>query len=363
MGAVGRRCPVPGDAIAGYRRRHCYGTVQKRVGEGEGMTVEQAQQERGAAADRGAGSAVVIEGLAHRYGSRDALSGVTLTVTRGEIFGLLGPNGGGKTTLFKILSTLLTPTSGRVTIFGHDLSREAGHIRRHLGVVFQQPSLDPKLTVAENLRHHGHLYGMRGPVLRERAAAMLARLGLLDRARDRVETLSGGLQRRVELAKALMPGPDLLLLDEPSTGLDPGSRRDFTHYLGHLRSEDGVTALLTTHILDEAERCDRLGILHEGRLVAVGTPGELKARVGGDVVIIHSHVAETLGVKIRERYGVEPLLVDGNLHVEMAQGHEFAREVAAAFGDAIETISFGRPTLEDVFIHLTGHRLWEGGGA
>ena len=306
---------------------------------------------------------MVVEDLCHRYGAREALSSITLSVARGEIFGLLGPNGGGKTTLFKILSTLLLPTSGRVTIFDHDVTREAGHVRRHLGVVFQHPSLDPKLTVMENLRHHGHLYGMRGPTLRERAEIMLARLGLGERARDLVETLSGGLRRRVELAKALMPRPDVLLLDEPSVGLDPGSRRDFNHYLSHLRAEDGVTVLLTTHILDEADRCDRLGILHQGKLVALGTPGELKRKVGGDVVVIHSHVAEELRTRIKERFGCEPVLVDGNVRVEMPEGHEFAREVAEVFGDAVETVSFGKPTLEDVFIHLTGHRLWGEDGA
>jgi len=321
------------------------------------MTAEQNPRMPEAAAP-GDGPAVTIEDLSHRYGEREALSGVTLRVARGEIFGLLGPNGGGKTTLFKILATLLPPTSGRVSIFGHDLTREAAHIRRHLGVVFQHPSLDPKLTVTENLRHHGHLYGMRGEELRKREHAMLERLGLADRARERVETLSGGLQRRVELAKALMPRPDILLLDEPSTGLDPGSRRDFIHYLGHLRAEEGVSVLLTTHILDEAERCDRLGILHRGALVALGTPGELKTKVGGDVVVIQSPVAEALRARIRERFGCDPLLVDGNLRVEMPRGHEFAREVANAFGDAVEAVAFGKPTLEDVFIHLTGHRLW-----
>ena len=302
--------------------------------------------------------AVTIEDLTHRYGEREALSGVTLRVGRGEIFGLLGPNGGGKTTLFKILATLLAPTNGQVTIFGHDLAREAAHIRRHLGVVFQHPSLDPKLTVVENLRHHGHLYGMCGQELRQREHTMLERLGLAERARDRVETLSGGLQRRVDLAKALIHRPEILLLDEPSTGLDPGARRDFIHYLGHLRAEEGVSVLLTTHILDEAERCDRLGILHKGRLVALGTPGELKTKVGGDVVVIHSHGAETLRARIRDRFGCDPLLVDGNLRVEMLQGHEFAREVVNAFGDAVEAVTFGKPPLEDVFIHLTGHRLW-----
>lgn len=302
--------------------------------------------------------AVTIEDLTHRYGERAALAGVTLRIDRGEIFGLLGPNGGGKTTLFKILATLLVPTGGQVTIFGHDLARDASHIRRHLGVVFQHPSLDPKLTAVENLLHHGHLYGMRGSELRARAQTLLERLGLAERAGDRVETLSGGLQRRVEVAKALIHRPEVLLLDEPSTGLDPGARRDVIHYLGQLRADEGVSVLLTTHILDEAERCDRLGILHSGKLVALGTPGELKTKVGGDVVVIHSHDAASLRARIRERFGYDALLVDGNLRVEMPRGHEFAREVADAFGDAVEAVTFGRPTLEDVFIHLTGHRLW-----
>ncbi len=302
--------------------------------------------------------AVEVEGLRHLYGSREALAGVSLAVTRGEIFGLLGPNGGGKTTLFKILSTLLRPTGGIVRVFDHDLRREPDAIRRHLGVVFQHPSLDRKLTVMENLRHHGHLYGLHGTALESRARTLLDRLGLGDRAGDRVETLSGGLQRRTELAKALVHRPDLLLLDEPSTGLDPGARRDFTNYLGQLREQDGVTVVLTTHILDEAERCDRVGILHQGKLVALGTPDELKGRLGGDVVVVQSPNPRQLQVKVLERFGCEAVLVDGSLRVERPRGHEFVREVVEAFPGEVQSVTFGKPTLEDVFIHLTGRRLW-----
>ncbi len=312
------------------------------------------------------GPAVEIEGLRHRYGDREALGGVTLTVARGEILGLLGPNGGGKTTMFKILSTLLPASQGTVRIFDHDIRREAHHVRSHLGVVFQHPSLDPKLTAIENLLHHGHLYGLWGATLRGRAQALLSRLGIAERAQDRVETLSGGLQRRTELAKALVHSPDLLLLDEPSTGLDPGARRDFSNYLGQLREQDNVTAVLTTHILDEAERCDRVGILHQGKLVALGNPDELKAKLGGDVVVIQSADPQGLRERIRERFGCEPVLVDGSLRVERPRGHEFVREVVDAFPGEVKSVTYGKPTLEDVFVHLTGRRLWgeepNGGG-
>jgi ABC-2 type transport system ATP-binding protein len=175
-----------------------------------------------------------------------------------------------------------------------------------------------------------------------------------------VETLSGGLQRRVELAKAFIHEPALLLLDEPSTGLDPGARLDFTAYLEHLRDVDGVSILLTTHILEEAERCDRVGILHQGHLVAVGTPDELKARVGGDVVVVQTANPEGLQARIRQRFHCEPMVVEHSVRVEIAQGHAFVRDVVEAFADEIQAVTFGKPTLEDVFIHLTGHRLWQG---
>ena len=319
---------------------------------------DQMRQDEQRASQNGQGPAVEVENLRHLYGEREALAGITLSVARGEILGLLGPNGGGKTTMFKILSTLLPVRHGTVRIFDHDIRREAHHVRSHLGVVFQHPSLDPKLTAMENLVHHGHLYGLRGATLMGRAQALLSRLGLGERARERVETLSGGLQRRTELAKALVHGPDLLLLDEPSTGLDPGARRDFSNYLVELRNQDRVTVVLTTHILDEAERCDRVGILHQGRLAALGTPDELKAKLGGDVVVIHSGNPEGLRERIRERFGCEPVRVDGTLRVECPRGHEFVRDVVDAFPGEVKSVTYGKPTLEDVFVHLTGRRLW-----
>lgn len=298
-------------------------------------------------------AAVEVQDLRHFYGSREALVGVSFSVSQGEIFALLGPNGGGKTTLFKILSTLMVASAGHARIFGHELSQEPGAIRRRLGVVFQHPSLDRKLTILENLRHHGHLYGIWGSDLRSRSQAMLARLGLSDRAHDLVETLSGGLQRRAELAKGLLHGPELLLLDEPSTGLDPAARREVMQYLQYLREHESVTIVLTTHFMEDAERCDRVGILHEGRLVASGTPEALKQSIGGDIVVVRSPKPQWLQAQLRERFGCEPTLVDGTLRVERRRGHEFIRDVVEAFPAEVTSATFGKPTLEDVFIHLT----------
>src|SRR3989442_835140 len=269
---------------------------------------------------------MAVNKLCYLYGTRTALAGVTFTVSRGEIFALLGPNGGGKTTLFKILSTLLPATSGEAQVFGQSLVQNPHAVRTRLGVVFQHPSLDPKLTVAENLYHHGHLYGLWGKTLRARAEAMLERMGLADRSRDLVETLSGGMQRRVELAKGLLHKPDLLLLDEPSTGLDPGARRDFNDYLQHLRAQEGVTIILTTHIMEEAERCDRVGILHQGKLVALDTPDALKARVGGDVVAIRPQHLQEFRDKLVKRFACEPTVVDDSFRIQRPQRHDFVRE-------------------------------------
>jgi ABC-2 type transport system ATP-binding protein len=303
--------------------------------------------------------AISVQGLAHRYGDREALAGVDFQVAAGEIFGLLGPNGGGKTTLFRVLSTLLPVQVGQVSVLNLDLRRDSDAVRSRIGVTFQSPSLDRKLTVRENLKYQGQLYGLHGPELARRIATLLERLGLADRARDRVESLSGGLQRRVEIAKGLLHDPRVLLLDEPSTGLDPGARHDLWRYLQHLRTEVGVTILVTTHLMEEAEHCDRLGILDRGKLVALGTPDELRASVGGDCLTIRTPDPEALGQRIAARFDVKPLTMGNSLRIERERGHELLRELVDAFPDEITTVSLGKPTLEDVFIHRTGHRFWE----
>ena len=294
--------------------------------------------------------------LTHRYGERLALKDVNIEVRSGEIFGLLGPNGGGKTTLFRILSTLIRPSSGSAELFGLNILEEPTAARRRMGVVFQSPSLDKKLRVVENLRHQGSLYGMRGSALQARIDDLLNRFHLADRARDIVETLSGGLQRRVEIAKSLLHSPEFLLLDEPSTGLDPGARIDLWTFLGDLRNQ-GVTILLTTHLMDEADRCDRVAIIHKGEIVALGEPNALRAQIGGDVITIEAKDPETLLSRINAAFPFNATLLEGRLRIEKENGHQLIGKLFETFPGEIETITLGKPTLEDVFIAKTGHRL------
>jgi ABC-2 type transport system ATP-binding protein len=299
--------------------------------------------------------------LTHNYGDRLALDRLTFQVRPAEIFGLLGPNGSGKTTLFRILSTLMVPTGGHAFLQGFDAAREPNKVRQQIGIVFQARSLDIKLTVAENLKHQGHLYGLKGAHLKRRIEEVLSRVGLLDRAKDAVETLSGGMQRRVELAKGLIHAPSVLLLDEPSTGLDPGARRDVWQYLRMLRDEEGVSVLVTTHLMEEAEHCDRLAILSEGKLVALGSPLELKSAIGGDIVLFETASeadAEALAEKITNRFIVSPTVLGTAVRLEHKQGHKFVTEVVEAFPGLVEGISVAKPSLEDVFIQRTGHRFW-----
>ncbi len=301
---------------------------------------------------------IEVQDLRHAYDKRVALDGVSFAVRPAEIFGLLGPNGSGKTTMFRILSTLMLPTSGRALIQGHDAAKDPAALRREIGVVFQAQSIDVKLTAAENLTHIGHLYGLRGDALKERVNEMLRRVRLDDRANDKAETFSGGMQRRLELAKGLLHHPSVLLLDEPTTGLDPGARRDLWQYLQILRDEERVTVIVTTHLMEEAEKCDRLAILSSGKLVALGTPLELKQEIGGDVIVLETDNAEPLALRLQQRFGVEATALDGKVRFEREQGHRFVTDVVEAFPGEIQSISVSKPTLEDVFIRRTGHRFW-----
>jgi ABC-2 type transport system ATP-binding protein len=304
--------------------------------------------------------AISIAHVSFRYGQRLALDDVSLEIQPGEIFALLGPNGGGKTTLFRLVSTLIPPQEGEIRILGHCVRRETDEVRRVLGVVFQAPSVDKKLTVAENVRHQGWLYGLRGAQLAARQQEMLEQVGLADRASDRVETLSGGLRRRVELAKGMLHRPLVLLMDEPSTGLDPAARNDLWTYLRQLRETQGVTTALTTHLLEEAEKADRLAILDRGCLVALDTPSNLRASLGGDCITIQTDQPDMLATAIRERFGLTAQAIEGSLRVQQADGQRLIGPLVEAFPEQIRSITLGKPTLEDVFIARTGHRFWQG---
>ena len=307
---------------------------------------------------------IEVHDLVHRYGDRVALDGVSFNVGAAEIFGLLGPNGSGKTTLFRILSTLMLPSAGHAAIMQHDVARDPLAVRRVIGIVHQQQSIDVKLTAAENLRHQGHLYGLSGSALKHRIAEMLGRVNLLDRANERAETFSGGMQRRLELAKGLLHRPAVLLLDEPTTGLDPGARRDLWLYLETLRAEENVTIIITTHLMEEAERCQRLAILNLGKLVALGTPAELKSEIGGDVILLETPNAESLAARITRQFPTivkTAQVLDGKVRFEIQNGHRFVTDVVEAFPGEILSVNISKPTLEDVFIRRTGHRFWQDG--
>jgi ABC-2 type transport system ATP-binding protein len=297
---------------------------------------------------------IQVQNLTHRYGDRVALDNINFQVGDGEVFGLLGPNGGGKSTLFRILATMMAPTSGTASIAGLDVGRDAPSVRRNVGVVFQTQSLDKALTVEENLRSQGHLHGLHGKMLRERMEHAMERLGLGERRKELVDTLSGGLRRRVEIAKALLHRPKVLLMDEASTGLDPAARRDLSRHVESLRNKEGVTILLTTHILEEADRCDRLVLLHQGRIVAEGSPSELRSRIGGDIVVLDTEDTAALAGRIEQRFGVKPAVMDGQVRVEIENGHRFITELIEAFPGAIDSVGLHKPTLEDVFVRETG---------
>jgi ABC-2 type transport system ATP-binding protein len=310
---------------------------------------------------------VEVEGLSRTYGERLALDRVSFGVPQGELFALLGPNGGGKTTLFKVLCTLIPPSEGTFRVDGLSPDGALREVRRRLGVVFQSPSLDRKLTVLENLLVHGAVLGLGGRALRARAGELLARMGVADRARDLVETLSGGLARRVEIAKALLHAPKVLLLDEPSTGLDPLARRTLRALLAEL-ARDGTTVLLTTHLFDEAEEAGCIGILDRGRLVALGSPAELKREVGGDVLVLvtesdeeAARLAADVAASIDSRSG-RVGAVGPTVRIERPDAPALVPALAGSFAGRFRSLTLGAPSLEDVFVDRTGHRFEETGG-
>ena len=302
---------------------------------------------------------IEVDNINFNYGERRAVQDVSLSIEENQIVALLGPNGSGKTTIFRILCTLLLPDKGHVKIGGWDAAKDPHRIRRLIGVVFQSNSLDLHLSVSENLACHGKLYGLRGSGLRERIEEVLDWSRLAERSGDRVGTLSGGLRRRVELAKSLLHQPQILLLDEPTAGLDPTARRSFWSQLKKIREQQNLTLVFTTHLMEEADHCDHLILLDEGRVVTEGTPDKLKDRIGGDVIIVQSRDPESLRGQIEDRFSGQPIVLNGAVRLEHSKGHKLIDDLMEHFRDQIQSITVGKPTLEDVFVHETGHPFRE----
>lgn len=298
-----------------------------------------------------------VSGLTFAYPGRSVLRGISLEAREGEAVAILGPNGSGKSTLLKIIATLALPEDGSVFLDRWDVAQHPGEARAHLGVVFQSPALDDKLTVLENLHFHGLLHGLAQPLLGDRIKESLEAFRLWDRRHERVEKLSGGLQRRVELAKGILHKPRLLLLDEPSTGLDPAARLEFWYFLRRILRSAPMCAILTTHLTDEADRCDRVLIMDRGEALAMGSPGELKGELGGDIVVLQSSDLQKLRRKVHRHFRLDGTLSNTELHLRVPGGAEVLPRLVRSFPELIESATLRKPSLEDVFLHRTGHRL------
>lgn len=303
---------------------------------------------------------LAIEGLRVRRGERWVLTDVSFEVSPSEVFGILGPNGAGKTTVFHVLTGLLAPEAGRIRLDGAEIQPGDRAFRSRIGVVFQAPALDPRLTARENLTLAARLYDVPRETARERIRDLLQRAELEARADEPIERFSGGMRRRVELARALVHDPPILILDEPTTGLDEGAfRRTWDHLLS-LRRERGLTLLLTTHRPEEAERCDRLAILDRGRIVACDTPDRLRARVSGDLLLIEAADPHEVAAVVSERFQVDARVLDGKVVLERPRGHELVPRVVESFPEgSLRSVSMRRPGLGEAFLELTGHELAE----
>ena len=307
---------------------------------------------------KGSADAVIqANGLVKRYKEVEAVRGIDLEVRHGEIFGFLGPNGAGKSTTISILCTLLTPTAGTARVAGIDVATDPARVRQRIGLVFQDPSLDDQLTGRENLEFHAFIYSVPSNERDRRIDEMLALLQLTDRAGSLVRTYSGGMKRRLEIARGMLHQPQILFLDEPTLGLDPQTRQNIWTHLNELRSNNGVTIFMTTHYMDEAEFCDRIAIIDRGKIVALGTPDELKAMVGGDVVTITSSRLDEAASEIEQRLGVTPVRDNGSLRMEVSDAKVFVPRLVRDLKAPVDTVTFRRPSLDDVFLKLTGRAI------
>jgi len=304
---------------------------------------------------------IEVHDLRRTWGDIAAVDGVTFEVTEGEVFGFLGPNGAGKTTTINMLCTLLRPSAGTATVNGFGIVEQRSDVRRSIGLVFQQTTLDDALSAEQNLRFHAYAYGVPADARETRLRELLTLVELWDRRSDRVRTFSGGMKRRLEIARGLLHHPRVLFLDEPTLGLDPQTRRRIWEYLGDLRAREGLTIFMTTHYMDEAEQCDRIAVIDRGEIVALDTPARLKGAVGGDVVTINTPDREAAATELRARFGLEPVIADDAISFQVQGGEAFLPDFVRSFGRPIYAIGLRRPTLDDVFVHLTGREIRDAG--
>ena len=316
------------------------------------------------------GSVIEVERLTRRFDGLTAVDEVSFTVSRKEIFGFLGPNGAGKTTTINMLCTLLKPTSGRATLNGYDVATRQDDVRQSIGIVFQDPTLDERLTARENLQFHAMLYNVPPSERAERGRRVLDMVELTPRADDRVETFSGGMRRRLEIARGLMHYPHVLFLDEPTLGLDPQTRRNIWEHVHELREQYDTTIFMTTHYMDEAENCDRIAIIDNGRIVALDTPGSLKHEVGGDIITLRVEDAAAASVELEQKFGLTADITSAaetaggpageRLRLEVPSGRTFLPRLLRNLESEILSVSVREPTLDDVFLRLTGRQIREG---
>jgi ABC-2 type transport system ATP-binding protein len=302
-------------------------------------------------------SAIVVRGLAKSFGDIEAVSGIDFEVASGEVFGFLGPNGAGKTTTINMLCTLAKPTAGSATVAGHDVVRERDDVRRNIGLVFQDPTLDGYLTGEQNLRLHAELYGVQSDLVAARMEQVLRMVELWDRRKSVVGTYSGGMRRRLEIARGLMHSPRVLFLDEPTIGLDPQTRRSIWTYIRELKEAEDITIFLTTHYMDEAEWCDRIAIMDHGEIVALDSPETLKASVGADTIRIHTDDDDAAIAAIAERFGLEATISEAAVTFRVPSGEKFVPRLFAELGMPIRSVNVARPTLDDVFMSYTGSSI------
>ena len=300
---------------------------------------------------------IEVKSLSKQFKNLTAVDKVEFAVQEGELFGFLGPNGAGKSTTINMLCTLLRPSSGDATINGYRVTSQSGLVRKSIGLVFQDQSIDEELTALENLKFHANMYGVPRREAVERINSVLSMVELSDRKNDLVKFYSGGMKRRLEIARGLLHYPRVLFLDEPTIGLDPQTRKHIWEYNYQLKEQENITIFLTTHYMEEAENCDRVAIIDHGEIIALDTPDQLKQKVGGDIITVRTKDNKTASAKITERYGVEPKISKDTMQFEVTHGDEFIVRFVQDFKDEITSINLHRPTLNDVFLKLTGHAI------